>query len=159
MGTFMTDSGTNAPYNVQLKYNGKGVFVSEGSSAHLFSTQISNTATAIEVLQGGTVYVNGWKGRNAKHQVDIPSGAVKATSGGHVYMPRPGEISGSINPSVTCSPTYAFYDQTTDAWIGPRSGPIPPDYSTTYWNQWTGTQLEYDAIAVKDPDTMYVIIG
>jgi hypothetical protein len=164
MGTFMTDSGTNAPYNVQLKYNGKGVFVSEGSSAHLFSTQISNTATAIEVSQGGTVYVNGWKGRNAKYQVDIPSGAVTATSGGHVYMPRPGDTSGSINSSVTCSPTYAFYDETTDAWIGPRSGPIPPapvelpDYSTTYWNQWTGTQLEYDAIAIKDPNTMYVII-
>jgi hypothetical protein len=26
------------------------------------------------------------------------------------------------------------------------------------WKKWTGTQAEYDAVAAKDPDTLYVIV-
>jgi hypothetical protein len=31
--------------------------------------------------------------------------------------------------------------------------PAPP----ASWARWTGTQAEYDALATKDPDTLYVI--
>jgi hypothetical protein len=27
------------------------------------------------------------------------------------------------------------------------------------WAQWTGTQAEYDALPVKDPGTLYVVVG
>ena len=39
---------------------------------------------------------------------------------------------------------------------GPQ-GPIGPQGESGLW--WSGTQAEYDAIPVKDPDTLYVISG
>ena len=31
--------------------------------------------------------------------------------------------------------------------------------SARTWRQWAGTQAEYDALPVKDPGTLYVVIG
>jgi hypothetical protein len=52
----------------------------------------------------------------------------------------------------------AFYRWDGSAWqdIGVNQ---PPDYTGTYWKQWAGTQLEYDAIAIKDPNTLYTVIS
>jgi hypothetical protein len=37
---------------------------------------------------------------------------------------------------------------------------IPKSYAdSTYWHLWSGTQAQYDAIATKDPHTLYAITG
>jgi hypothetical protein len=40
---------------------------------------------------------------------------------------------------------------------GPPGPPGTPG-SLDAWIRWTGTQAEYDAIATKDPTTLYVIV-
>jgi hypothetical protein len=35
----------------------------------------------------------------------------------------------------------------------------PVDAPTTGWGKWSGTQAQYDALATKDPNVLYVITG
>lgn len=63
------------------------------------------------------------------------------------------------------------YDEALDEWVaisGPPGQQGPPGSTpdlTPYalkgqtWASWTGTQAEYDAIPVKDPGTMYVVVA
>lgn len=41
---------------------------------------------------------------------------------------------------------------------GGRWQDLTQDLAGLVWFQWTGTQAQYDAIAVKDPNTLYVIV-
>lgn len=35
----------------------------------------------------------------------------------------------------------------------------PVDAPTTGWGKWSGTQAQYDALPIKDPNVLYVITG
>jgi arylamine N-acetyltransferase len=80
------------------------------------------------------------------------------------YVAVGGGVSASTNPPLAPDdgatwvdttedpPMLKVYDKTNGIWVTAAE-------SAKAWQQWYGTQAEYDALGDYDPDTLYCITG
>jgi hypothetical protein len=120
---------------------------------------VSNRVTATQnqsIPMDPTDAVHQWDPTTHYHPFDL---AWTETDGRRYYYSSDIDQTGGTAPSPDNVATWTMISGVQIMWASGLTTRSMRTVAAGMWKKWTGTQAAYDALAVKDPGTLYAITG